>query len=585
MKRKIIGFLICILLIASIFVSSLNASTIQTIKRDSEDIFLSENVNNYILITPTNQITSANLSIPKERLDDLKNKINDIIEQIEEEELKMKLKDIVSQIITENGEINTEAFQNILHDFYKNSINKVIQTPNEIIEESIINSSSGVTVKVENPPDAFTRYEAPFDNCFDWAQADVPDTTYASSGSNKYSGAIGARAGAIVGGARAESRQLISFYVGKKKNLILRGEIDTFGGKLLIPPASIASSHITMLIDNDVDDLYFMNDISPAFGWDWWVDEFLWFMGSVAGYGGSDVDAAMKLLDFVNQLNKLKETLDEVDNVETHTIEHSFDAEPGWHTVAIGVRTDAAAVVFGTAHVARAGRTACIDIVKYARPDTPIVWGPGYALVGTTNDFHAESEDFYDDDLQYKFDWGDGDISDWSKYQSSGSTFTMSHKYTKSGTYTIKVKARDIDLLESDWGTHEININDNNPPCDPYVDYVWHGFPDLYGELIIESDDPEYDQVYYGVDWSGGNTVDDWYGPYSSGYTKKINCGDKTGKVNVIAKDEHGALSGWTSENMKERSRYTILPYSLLADSPIGRPFNFISSFINLKNI
>jgi hypothetical protein len=283
-------------------------------------------------------------------------------------------------------------------------------------------------------------------------------------------------------------------------------------------------------------------------------------MGALAGYSGSDVDAAMQLLDFVDELSSLKNTLDDADNVETHTIQRSFLAKPGWHTVAIGVRTDAAAVVFGTAHAARAGRTVHIDIVKYTKPDTPNVWGPNNAEIGSTNDFHAKSTDQYNDNIQYKFKWGDGTTSDWSDYQSSGSTFTISHKYTNSGTYTVKAKARDIDLMESDWGTHTVIIKDNNnPPEEPYIDYIWHGFPNSYGELIIESEDPDNDKVYYGIDWSGGTTVDDWYGPYSSGYTKYINCGDKTGDVTVIARDEHDKLSSWASINIKKKNTQDII--------------------------
>jgi hypothetical protein len=55
------------------------------------------------------------------------------------------------------------------------------------------------------------------------------------------------------------------------------------------------------------------------------------------------------------------------------------------------------------------------------------------------------------DDILYMFDWGDGTNSGWLGPYASGITITASHKWTSSGIYLVKVKAKDIYGSESGW--------------------------------------------------------------------------------------------------------------------------------------
>jgi len=55
------------------------------------------------------------------------------------------------------------------------------------------------------------------------------------------------------------------------------------------------------------------------------------------------------------------------------------------------------------------------------------------------------------DQVYYWFDWGDGTNSGWVGPYASGATGSAKHKWTVKGTYSIKVKAKDVNGAESSW--------------------------------------------------------------------------------------------------------------------------------------
>ena len=71
----------------------------------------------------------------------------------------------------------------------------------------------------------------------------------------------------------------------------------------------------------------------------------------------------------------------------------------------------------------------------------------------TTSTTDPEGEDIY-----YKFDWGDGTISDWIGPYTSGATGEGSYTWSTAGIYDIRVKAKDINEAESDW-SEQLNFN------------------------------------------------------------------------------------------------------------------------------
>jgi hypothetical protein len=55
------------------------------------------------------------------------------------------------------------------------------------------------------------------------------------------------------------------------------------------------------------------------------------------------------------------------------------------------------------------------------------------------------------DKVYYLWDWGDGNTSGWLGPYNSGVTISTTHQWTAKGSFSIKVKAKDISGLESSW--------------------------------------------------------------------------------------------------------------------------------------
>jgi len=89
------------------------------------------------------------------------------------------------------------------------------------------------------------------------------------------------------------------------------------------------------------------------------------------------------------------------------------------------------------------------DSQKPAKPATPqgeIEGRPGqeYAYASTTTDPDGDS-------LYYLFDWGDETYSEWIGPLASGDTAGANHTWTDSGSYEIKVMAKDQNGVFSEW--------------------------------------------------------------------------------------------------------------------------------------
>jgi hypothetical protein len=87
-------------------------------------------------------------------------------------------------------------------------------------------------------------------------------------------------------------------------------------------------------------------------------------------------------------------------------------------------------------------------------PDTPSKpSGNAEGEPGTDYIFSTSCTDPDGDDLLFKWDWDDGNFSDWLD------TTDVSHNWSERGNYFVKVMAKDEHGRESDWSeTHEINI-------------------------------------------------------------------------------------------------------------------------------
>ena len=69
----------------------------------------------------------------------------------------------------------------------------------------------------------------------------------------------------------------------------------------------------------------------------------------------------------------------------------------------------------------------------------------------------SSSTDPESENLYYHIEWGDGTSDSNLGPYSSGEVITKSHSWSGEEVYTIRVKAKDVNGLESDWGTFEIS--------------------------------------------------------------------------------------------------------------------------------
>ena len=116
-------------------------------------------------------------------------------------------------------------------------------------------------------------------------------------------------------------------------------------------------------------------------------------------------------------------------------------------------------------------------------PDKPVINGPTSGLINIEYYFTAGTSDADGDNISYYFDWGDGKNSGWTDYVPSGTSMNLSHSWQKSGSYTIKVKAKDDYGMESEWGELTITMPRNKIIESSLLQRLFELFPLL--EVIL----------------------------------------------------------------------------------------------------
>jgi hypothetical protein len=86
------------------------------------------------------------------------------------------------------------------------------------------------------------------------------------------------------------------------------------------------------------------------------------------------------------------------------------------------------------------------DPEKPATPD-----GPDSGYLDYPYDYFTSTTDSDGDQLYYRWNWDDGDTSEWMGPYDSGDSCQASHSWSATDTYLIKVQAKDIYNAESEW--------------------------------------------------------------------------------------------------------------------------------------
>ena len=72
---------------------------------------------------------------------------------------------------------------------------------------------------------------------------------------------------------------------------------------------------------------------------------------------------------------------------------------------------------------------------------------------GVSYSYSTFTTDPDEDSVYYYFDWGDGATSGWRGPYTSGTSITIKHQWENTGTYAVKVKAKDSLDQESEWSS------------------------------------------------------------------------------------------------------------------------------------
>jgi len=89
--------------------------------------------------------------------------------------------------------------------------------------------------------------------------------------------------------------------------------------------------------------------------------------------------------------------------------------------------------------------------IKIKKPEPPIVDGPEFGKIGKEYQYSAITTDPDENQIFYNFDWGDGTSTGWLGPFDSGQVTIASHTWSKSGNYSLKVKAKNMRGAESYW--------------------------------------------------------------------------------------------------------------------------------------
>jgi hypothetical protein len=120
-------------------------------------------------------------------------------------------------------------------------------------------------------------------------------------------------------------------------------------------------------------------------------------------------------------------------------------------------------------------------------PNPPTIYGPTSGNVGEEYCWTINSVDPDGDDILYIVDWDDGQITETDCYP-SGQEVEVCNIYSKPGTYTIRVKAKDCpDGLESDWSELEITMPRNIININTIIQRLMERFPNLFPMLRLLS--------------------------------------------------------------------------------------------------
>ncbi len=105
--------------------------------------------------------------------------------------------------------------------------------------------------------------------------------------------------------------------------------------------------------------------------------------------------------------------------------------------------------------------TLCLSCSRQGHaPRTPVTPdGPSFCAKDSLGEFTGTATDPDGGDVCFRFDWGDGDTSDWTDWVKSGRPGGASHAWHSCGTFAVRAQAKDASDSVSAWSdAHELSV-------------------------------------------------------------------------------------------------------------------------------
>jgi len=112
-------------------------------------------------------------------------------------------------------------------------------------------------------------------------------------------------------------------------------------------------------------------------------------------------------------------------------------------------------------------------------PETPTISGETNGKVGESYWYSITAVDSDRNPISFYIDWGDGDEG-WQSERASGEKCYYEHSWLTIGSYTIRVKAKDVMGEESDWATLSVSMPKNKPYINTPFLYFLDNHPHLF---------------------------------------------------------------------------------------------------------
>ena len=176
-------------------------------------------------------------------------------------------------------------------------------------------------------------------------------------------------------------------------------------------------------------------------------------------------------------------------------------------------------------------------------PSKPI--GETNLIAGNEYSYTTSATDPEDDYIYYKFDWGIGEESEWLGPYSSGQSISKTHKWYNTGSFNVRVKAKDENDIESQWSQPlSINVASSMPTTNIKIHQITND---------------NMDDIDYNYPWDLEGYKPEWY--YKIDVITNIDqSNEKSSTTSYICnKDSNGnwrSKTTWTPDNQHELLSY-----------------------------